>query len=188
MRLYLGPARAVKVLFLFASIALFLSVTRCDSGPPPAPTPSKSRSLSGAKKTPQGAMSAEKKETEKKEEAEYAYNPAGKADPFKPFIQLNPVRELRNVPLTPLQKYEISQLKLVAIISGPGGNIALVEDAAGKGYFLKKGTGIGQSDGRVTRILKDRVIVEETYQDVFGQSKTTEHSIMLHRPEEGGES
>jgi type IV pilus assembly protein PilP len=187
--LYLGRPRAVKILFLFVFIALFLNFAGCESGAPPGPVPSKGRAPSLPKKTTDAAKSVEKKEPEKKEEVAYAYNPGGKQDPFKPFIQLNPVRESsRNVPLTPLQKYEISQLKLVAILSTPEGSVALVEDAAGKGYFLKKGTGIGQNEGRVTRILKDRVIVEEKYQDIFGQMKTNEVSIMLHRPEEGGES
>jgi type IV pilus assembly protein PilP len=113
----------------------------------------------------------------------------GKPDPFKPFIQLTSIKEsLKSFPLTPLQKYEISQLNLVAIIATPEGNIALVEDSAGKGYFLKKGTGIGKNDGKVKRILKDRVIIEEAYEDIFGQKKVNEISLFLHRVEEGGEA
>ena len=131
----------------------------------------------------------EKKEPEKKEEADYSYNPVGKPDPFRPFIQLaSPQGGSKTAPLTPLQKYDISQLKLVAIISSPDGNIALVEDVAGKGYFLKKGTWIGKNDGKVTKILKDQVIIEEVYQDIFGQTKTNEISLFLHKVEEGGES
>jgi type IV pilus assembly protein PilP len=125
----------------------------------------------------------EKKEPEKKEEPEFQYNPAGKPDPFKPFIQLTPIRELtRTTPLTPLQKYDLSQLKLVAIISIQEGNVALVEDSAGKGYFVKRGTEIGKNDGKVTKILKDRVIIEELYPE------KNEVSIFLHKIEEGGES
>jgi len=133
---------------------------------------------------------AEKKEQEKKGEEEYSYNPVGKPDPFKPFIQLTSAKggSSRGAPLTPLQKYDISQLKLVAIISSPEGNIALVEDVTGKGYFLKKGTWVGKNDGKVTKVLKDKVIVEEVYQDIFGQTKTNEISIILHKVEEGGES
>lgn len=132
---------------------------------------------------------AEKKELEKKEEAEYTYNPLGKPDPFKPFIQITTAKEYsRSVPQTPLQKYEISQLKLVAIIITPEGNVALVEDSAGKGYFLKKGTEIGKNDGKVKKILKDKVIIEEVYEDIFGQKKINEISLFLHQVEEGGES
>jgi type IV pilus assembly protein PilP len=89
--------------------------------------------------------------------------------------------------MTPLQRYEVSQLKLVAIIATPDGNIALVEDSAGKGFFLKKGTLIGKSDGKVTKILKDKVVIEELYQDILGQTKLNEVSINLHQVEEGVE-
>ena len=163
----------------------------CGGGAPPASLPTKTKSVPVEKKKEEPAKVAEKKEPEKREEkkieAEYSYNPAGKPDPFKPFIQLASIKGTKTA-LTPLQKFDISQLKLVAIITAPSGNIALVEDVTGKGYFLKKGTWIGKNDGKVTKILKDKVIIEEVYQDIFGQTKTNEISITLHKVEEGGES
>jgi type IV pilus assembly protein PilP len=170
--------RRVSSLF----VGLFFLVTACGGEAPPPSIPSKARPSATR---PRQATRVEQSTPEQKEE--YTYRPAGKPDPFKPFIQLTPLKEHSKVPLTPLQKYEISQLKLVAIIALPEGNIALVEDSAGKGYFLKKGTGIGNNDGKVTKILKDKVIVEETYQDIFGQPKTHEVSLILHPTEEGGE-
>jgi len=164
-------------------------VAGCGESPPPSSPLQKGKSPAVEKRKVEAVKVAEKKEIEKKEEMEYTYNPVGKPDPFKHFIQLTPIREAsRSVPLTPLQKYEISQLKLVAIITTPEGNIALVEDSAGKGYFLKKGTGIGKNDGKVKKILKDKVIIEEVYEDIFGQKKVNEISLFLHRIEEGGES
>lgn len=161
----------------------------CGGGTPPSSFPQKEKSPVGVKRKTEPMKVAEKKELEEKEETEYTYNPAGKPDPFKPFIQLTPVKEFsKSIPLTPLQKYEISQLRLVAIISSPEGNIALVEDSEGKGYFLRKGTWIGKNDGKVTKILKDKVIIEEMYQDILGQTKINEISILLHRVEGGGES
>jgi type IV pilus assembly protein PilP len=165
----------------------------CGDGTPPSSLPTKTKSPAVEKKKEGPAQLPEKKETEKKEPekkegVEYSYNPAGKPDPFKPFIQLTPVKRASGSLLTPLQKFDISQLKLVAIISTPEGNIALVEDGMGKGYFLKKGTLVGKNDGKVTKILKDRVIIEEVYQDVLGQMKTNEISLSLHKIEEGGES
>jgi type IV pilus assembly protein PilP len=171
------------------SVVFLFLMGGCGEGTPPSSISSKPKSPSVEKKKEGPPKVAEKKEPEKKEEAEYSYNPAGKPDPFKPFIQLTSARgESKTAPLTPLQKYDISQLKLVAIISSPDGNIALVEDVAGKGYFLKKGTWIGKNDGKVTKILKDKVIVEEVYQDIFGQTKTNEISLFLQKVEEGGES
>jgi len=174
--------------WLSLSMAFLFLMAGCGGGTPPSP-PQKVKAPSVEKKKVEAAKVAEKKEPEKKEEMEYAYNPVGKPDPFKPFIQLTSAKELsRSIPLTPLQKYEISQLKLVAIITAPEGNVAMVEDATGKGYFLKKGTGIGKNDGKVKKILKDRVIIEEVHEDIFGQKKVNEISLFLHRVEEGGES
>lgn len=161
----------------------------CGEKPSTTPITQKTKVSTVEKKVTEPTKVTEKKETEKPVEFEYTYNPAGKPDPFKPFIQISPIKEAKKtVPLTPLQKYEISQLKLVAIIITPEGNVAMVEDSTGKGYIVKKGTIIGKNEGRVTKILKDRIIIEEAYQDVLGQTKINELTMTLHRPEEGGES
>ena len=175
------------LLSLWIVILFFLS--GCGGGTPPSSVPQKAKPPTVEKKKSEPIQGAEKKEGEKKEEIEYTYNPAGKADPFKPFIQLTSVKTSSKSTLqTPLQNYDMSQLKVVAIISTPEGNIALVEDSGGKGYFLKQGTWIGKNDGKVTKILKDKVMIEEAYQDIFGQTKRNEIILFLHRLEEGGES
>jgi type IV pilus assembly protein PilP len=173
---------------LILSILFLFFITGCSGGTSPPAVTQKVKPSPAAKQKTDPVKVADQKEPEKKEEPEYTYNPAGKADPFRPFIQLTTAKGVSKIPLTPLQKYDISSLKLVAIIAAPEGSVALVEDSAGKGYFLKKGTLVGKNDGKVMQILKDRVIVEETYQDIFGQTKTSEISLILHRPEEGGES
>jgi type IV pilus assembly protein PilP len=181
--------RKIHLRWITLLIAFLFLMEGCGGGAPPSSLPAKTKSPSVEKKKEGAAQVAEKKEPEKKEGVEYSYNPAGKPDPFKPFIQLTPAKKVSgSLPLTPLQKFDISQLKLVAIISTPEGNIALVEDATGKGYFLKKGTLVGKNDGKVTKILKDKVIIEEVYQDVLGRTKTNEISLSLHKVEEGGES
>ena len=183
--------KSSKVIFL--SIAFLFLLTVCGGGTPPPSPPVKGKAPLAEKKQVEPAQPAqtvekvEKKEPEKKPE-EFAYNPVGKPDPFKPFLQLTDKGTVKRAHLTPLQKYDISQLKLVAIITSPQENIALVEDSQGKGYFLKKGTIIGSNDGKVTQILKDRVIIEEVYQDIFGQTKANEISLFLRQAEEGGES
>jgi type IV pilus assembly protein PilP len=188
MKRYPKPERnKIALWWITLSIVFLFLMGGCGGGTPPTSPSAKAKSPTAEKKKVEPTKVAEKKELEKKEEAEYSYNPAGKPDPFKPFIQLASTRGTRTA-LTPLQKFDISQLKLVAIISAPEGNIALVEDVTGKGYFLKKGTWIGKNDGKVTKILKDKVIVEEVYQDIFGQTKTNEISISLHKAEEGGET
>jgi type IV pilus assembly protein PilP len=64
----------------------------------------------------------------------YIYDPTGKPDPFKPFIsEVKRSKEEADKTLQPLQKYEISQLKLVAIIWNIDTPRALVEDSSGRG-------------------------------------------------------
>lgn len=183
--------RRSRTILLAVSVVFLFLVSSCGGGTAPPPVAPKAKTpVAEAKKAQpvQAAEKVEKKEVAKKEEPEFSYNPAGKADPFRPFIQLTPEKAPRNAFLTPLQKYDISQLRLVAIITLPEGNVALVEDQQGKGYFLKRGTAIGRHDGKVKTILKDRVVIEEAYSDVLGQAKVNEISLFLHQPEEGGES
>ena len=122
----------------------------------------------------------------KKEKRHYVYNPTGKRDPFRPFIAMQtPVKpSSQKIPLTPLQKYDLSQLKLVAILVGKKGARAMVEDSEGKGYIIKKGTYIGRNYGKVKAILKDRVIIEEKYKDYLGNVKAKEIVLRLHVPGE----
>ena len=183
--------RRSKIILLAVSAILIFFLSSCGGGTaPPPPAPKVKTQVAETKKAQpvQVAQSVVKKEGTKSEEPEFSYNPVGKPDPFKPFIQLAPEKLRKSAFLTPLQKYDISQLKLVAIIMIPEGNVALVEDQQGKGYFLKRGIAIGRHEGKVKAILKDRVIIEEAYSDVLGQSKVNEISLFLHRAEEGGES
>ena len=180
--------RRTSLLFVLFAVSLLI-IAGCGDGTTPSSTPAVKKDLSVGKKVEGPAKVAETKEAEKKEEERYTYNPTGKPDPFKSFIQFTPLRSSsRKVPLTPLERYEITQLKLVAVISAPEGNIGLVEDSAGKGYFLKKGTWIGKNEGKVKTILKDRVVIEEVFQDILGQTKANEISLLLHQPEEEGGS
>jgi type IV pilus assembly protein PilP len=128
----------------------------------------------------------EEKVIEEKKEPTYTYSPVGKRDPFKPFIALGPKKADIKVPLTPLQRYDVSELKLVGILKGPRGYRALVEDASGKGFIITKGTLIGRENGRVKEIRTDRVIVKQSHKDIFGQMKVREISMRLKKPEEGG--
>ena len=98
------------------------------------------------------------------------YNPKGKTDPFQPLFATESQRmapagkhgkKEKRPPLTPLQRLDLGQLKLVGIIVSPSGNKAIVEEPSGKGYVITTGTYIGKNFGRVKQILYDRVIIEE---------------------------
>ncbi|MFC1488465.1 pilus assembly protein PilP [Thermodesulfobacteriota bacterium] len=95
------------------------------------------------------------------------YHPKGKIDPFEPLFKEKSkaakAAEKKRIciPETPLQKMSLGQLKLVAILQAPSGNSALVEEANGKGYVLKKDVFVGNHCGKVDRIKKGMVIVDE---------------------------
>lgn len=170
---------------LSVSMVAFFLLLSCGEGTAPVSIPKKGGLPAADAKKAATAKAEDKKEAEKEEA--YSYSSSGKPDPFKPFLQLTPFREPRSAPLTPLQKYETSQLKLVAVLFTPEGNTGLVEDATGKGYFVKKGTLVGKNDGKVTKILNDRVMIEEVFLDVLGQKKVNEIALLLQKAEEGGE-
>ena len=192
VKTFLQKLRRSKITLLAVSTVFLFLLSSCGGGTapsPPVPVGKKPGTETKKAQPVQVAEKVEKKKVAEKEEPVFSYNPTGKPDPFKPFIQLMPDKLRKSAFLTPLQKYDISQLKLVAIITLPEGSVALVEDQQGKGYFLKRGTAIGRRDGKVKAIHKDRVIIEEAYSDILGQAKVNEISLYLHRPaEEGGET
>jgi len=109
-------------------------------------------------------------------------------DPFEPLFNGKHGRTVvkkkraKRTPRTPLEKLDLSQLKLVGITLSDRGNTALVEDASGKGYILKEGTYIGTNAGKVIQVLKDRFIVKEEIEDVHGNIILRIREIKLHKP------
>ena len=128
------------------------------------------------------------KNPEKAEEEEEK----GKIDPFAPLFKDEPVKKARGegekkvtkkrIPLTPLEKIDLSQLKLVGVIQASSGNKALVEEASGKGYIVAKGTYIGLHAGRILEILNDRVIVEEEIEDILGKVTIDRKELKIQKP------
>lgn len=118
--------------------------------------------------------------------SEYSYDPVGKPDPFEPLISeiVTPKRggTKKSVPLTPLQKYDLRELKLTAIIHGKE-PVAMVEDSAGFGYILKHGMLIGKNEGVVKGIKEDSVLIEEKVYDPSGNLITKIATLMLHKSE-----
>lgn len=103
---------------------------------------------------------------------EYIYDPTGKRDPFRPYnLRVEKKTEVPPEELTPLQRYNLSQLKLTAIIydSEKGTGIAMVEAPDKKGYNIIVGSEVG--GGRVIRITETDVQVEMSYEDFYGNTE-----------------
>lgn len=120
---------------------------------------------------------------------EQFYSRKGRLDPFEPFLrQPEPdvpteeqVQLERRTPRTPLEKIDLSQLKLTAVLRTPTKTKALVQESSGKGYIVSEGTYIGNKGGQVSEISKNRIMVEEKYLDVFGKVSVRERELKLQQ-------
>jgi len=104
----------------------------------------------------------------------------GARDPFRPMTLQTKVDYTRTREnLSPLERFELSQLKLVGIVWDIKDPRAMVEDNAGLGYTLKVGTPIGRNDGKVKAIQRNEVVVEEFYSDASGTRKKRDVGMKL---------
>ncbi len=107
------------------------------------------------------------------------YSSAGKRDPFRPFVLELRRKRRRRENLSPLERVEVTQLKLVGIIWDIPEPRAMVEDTAGLGYVIKIGTPIGRNDGKVKVIAPKEVVIEENFFDFYGTKKSREVKLRL---------
>jgi type IV pilus assembly protein PilP len=154
-----------------------------------APTPRASGGKSAsASKQPSTPTTEETAVAKSSSQGRPIYNPKNKIDPFEPLFREKPVvavakkKRKKRVPRTPLEKIDLSQLKLVGIILASSGNRALVEESNGKGYVIKNGTYVGTNAGKVVKIEKDKVIVAEEYEDVLGNVTLRNKELRLPKP------
>jgi len=104
----------------------------------------------------------------------------GRRDPFRPItLNVRAVSTRRRENLSPLERFEIGQLKLVGVVWNVKEPTALVEDSSGLGYMVKVGTPIGSNDGRIREVRRDSLIVDEFFVDLYGAKKRREVSMRL---------
>lgn len=110
----------------------------------------------------------------------YSYNPLGKPDPFKPFIDVEMTPAKKGAAdkvksIFPLLRMGVENFNLVGIVGDQIRRVAVVEDSAKRFYPLFVGTRIGLHNGKVADILSDRVVVHE------GQGKKVKRIILKLR-------
>jgi Tfp pilus assembly protein PilP len=114
-------------------------------------------------------------------ESTYNYNPLGKPDPFRPFVEEEIAAKKKEaktglISIYPLQKEDVDKFRVVGIAGDQKRRVAVVEDATKKYYPLFIGTHIGLHNGKVMEILSDRVIVEE-----YEAKKAKKIILKLHK-------
>ena len=109
----------------------------------------------------------------------YFYNPVGKRDPFlSPFHTAQKqvvVKEAK----TPLQRFDLGQLRLVGVVWEMQQPKALIEDSGGLGYIVEAGTLIGSNGGVIKLIEPRRIVVEEYKIDFYGKRQIQQRELQL---------
>jgi len=139
----------------------------------------------------------------------FKFDPAGKPDPFKPFVDVEmalkkkkaeelsrlqkqqKTKEQKQVlSIFPLQRLALNQFKLVGIAGNAYNRTAMVQDPASKFYPLVIGTLIGLNGAKVVEIRESSVILEEITQVASAKSKkkrTEKKRIEMKLHQEGEE-
>jgi len=100
-------------------------------------------------------------------------------DPFRPMTLKTKAASRSRENLSPLERFDIGQLKIVGIVWDVKEPRAMIEDSAGLGYTVKVGTPIGSNDGKVKMIRRDQIVVEEYYADAYGARKKRDIAMRL---------
>ena len=109
---------------------------------------------------------------------------SNKKDPFKPFVVAKSAPADLKKSLQaglPIHSFDVSQFKLIGVVTGGKENHAMVVDPNGKGYVLKVGMTIGRNDGRITSINTSGVDVLEEFKDDSGRVRKEHIKITLPR-------
>lgn len=128
---------------------------------------------------PPAQVAAPPAETAPPEETRYFYAVEGRRDPFIPIVGKKTAATSEN----PLESFDLPQFKLKGLIIGFGEPKAIVTAPDGKSYILKKGTRIGKSNGIIRDINRERILVEERYQDLSGATRSNIQEIKVPKRE-----
>ena len=163
-------------------LVVTLLVWGCSEQAPPPSSPPQAKNTQAQKAAPVDTAAVAEQAPEV---ARYVYNPLGRRDPF-----VNPLKDLASADrsdsdlLTPLQKIDIGQLRIIGIIVGRGEPAAMVVGPGNRSYILKKGVKVGKNDGVVVGIDAETVKVREKYIDFSGEVRTSTQELQL--PKRGG--
>ena len=189
----------INLICIICAGLMCLLVCACDNNPPPQ---EEGPSLNIGARAAQNKPAAETVETDTPPdeiddiegfeiEEDKLYSGADKIDPFLPLIRSDVAGEgedgedgeKKRVPQTPLERFDLGQLKLSAVVESPEGNSAIIVESSGRGYVVKTGTYVGLNGGQVTEIKNDRVIIEEPIgKNERGEIKVNVVELILPKP------
>ena len=144
----------------------------------PAPAPAAAAATATA-----GAQPAD---TKPPEDPDWVYSSVGKRDPFRSFLAelSTQTNALATRCSTPLGRFEVEQLKLVAVVTGLEDPVAMVEAPGGIGYSVRRGSCMGKNGGIVAAVRSGEVVISEWAMRADGTRDSTQ--TVLRLPKEAG--
>jgi len=151
------------------ALLALLALAACGgaSAPPPAAAARPAPTATPAPATPAAAAPATAAAPAAKPaapaEQEWSYSSVGKRDPFRSFLSDLEASGHALVTRcnTPLGRFEVEQLKLVAVVTGLADPVAMLEAPNGVGYSIRRGACLGKNGGVVATIRSGEVVVSE---------------------------
>jgi type IV pilus assembly protein PilP len=139
----------------FLLLALLAAAVAC-GGKAPKSAAAKPTKATTAEAAPAAAVEA-------KAEPEWAYSSVGKRDPFRSWVADVALgnASLQTRCASALGRFELEQLKLVAVVTGLEDPVAMVEAPNRVGYSVRRGACIGKNGGVVAAVRSGEVIVSE---------------------------
>ena len=111
----------------------------------------------------------------------YTFSEDARKDPFlHPEILQPPDSLPAHGPFKPLQEFDISSLKVRAILWSVRQPRALVETPTGQTYTVSLGERLGNKNGYVALIREGEVVVVET-EEVSGETVSSTHVLTIRR-------
>ena len=151
----------------------------CGGSPKPAPRPAPAPVAAA----PQPAAPAPEPAKPPEKAPEWSYSSVGKRDPFRSYLSELSKQSgaLATRCATPLGRFELEQLKLVAVVTGLENPVAMVQAPNGVGYSLRRGACIGKNGGTVAAVRSGEVIIAEWAVRADGTRDRTQTVMRLPR-------
>lgn len=102
-------------------------------------------------------------------------------DPFVPFFAIRKDSAIQEA--DPLTQYELSDLRLTAVIRDDLGNYsASVQTSQGRSFIVKKGTKLGKHGGYISDISPTKISISENVLDSSGQRSLSTQDLAMKTP------
>ena len=154
---------SVTMILKIFVVCLLLTIFGCGYEPVTSVPQAASQKVRPEKAQPTAAVSVEDEPKEL-----FTYNSIGQRDPFESLLRKEEESRQASSPKTPLEKFELGQFRIQAILIGKGAPRAMVSAPDGKNFILKPGLKIGKNNGVIKDINKSGIVVEESTMDLAG--------------------